>query len=91
MPQGLQIWNASGVLTLDTSTKVGRVHGVISTVGSGSASSQNIPSLAIGTPFFLVEQIPFTGSYDRVTVSISGTTISWGAYSTGFNLYYGTY
>lgn len=91
MPQGLQVWDATATLVLDTNTNVGRVHGSIVKNGSGAAGNQVIPSLASGTPFFIVIQPYASGYYDRVTVTIVGTTISWGAYGTGFTIYYGTY
>ena len=92
MAQGLQTWDAAGNLMLDTNSRPGRIHGEIFRGGSGPVGSQVIPSLANGTPFFIVDQGYNDGTYySRVSVSISGTTISWSAHANGFRIYYGTY
>jgi hypothetical protein len=78
MPQGLQVWNAAGQLTLDTGTRISRLHGsFLTTSGAGSII---LPSLAQGDPFFLLTVPSFNPSdnnYARPTITRSGTTISW--------------
>lgn len=91
MPQGLQVWDATGALLVDTSIKIGRIYGQISKVGSGAAGSQVIPEWSKGTPFWLLIQVPTTGTYEQVSITRTGTTLNWSSYTTGWNLYYGTF
>ncbi len=93
MPAGLQVWDALGNLILDTSSEVGRFHGVITLNAGYGAGSQNIPSLSLGRPFILPIFSYNEGYYDTPSVSLSGTTISWGTSINGNSvlIYYGTY
>lgn len=91
MPQGLQTFDASGNTLIDTTTRLGRIHGVISKVGASPAGSLVVNSFDQGTPFYLVIQEPADYNYSQVSVSISGNTITYGASVSGYNLYYGTY
>lgn len=84
---GVQAWDASGVKTLEITDRNATGFGSI-TVISTSAGSQNVPALANGTPWFMVIQST-DDYYDRRTVSLAGTTISWGSGSYGMIIYYG--
>lgn len=93
MPQGLQIFNASGQIIFNTEDRLTRLLGFQIISGNGSIV---VPALATGTPFFFVHLINGTGNplttYPRP--SISGTTISWLTQSTPYTsaeLYYGVY
>jgi len=76
MSQGLQIWDANGQLILDTTYRVARRLGTVTT--GMSNGSLNIPDLSQGQPFFISEALRDPGSYYVIpSVSISGTTLSW--------------
>lgn len=89
MPQGLQVFDASGNTVFDTNYRPGRFHGSVST--GTTSGSINVPSLSQGTAFYMVlaNFDPFI-SYTPPSVSLSGTTISWTAGSP-CTIYYGTY
>ena len=91
MPQGLQIMNAAGDVIFDTNVRAGRALGVASITAATSGSVSNA-GLSTGTPFWFFQVN--TTSYFTIapTVSVSGTTLSWGAEaeSNGF-LVYGVY
>lgn len=67
---GLRIHNASGLVTIDTTTSTHRVLGIVTTV-SGVSDSVTDADLATGTPFALI-----VSGYGPA-VSVSGTTVSW--------------
>ncbi|WP_176086969.1 hypothetical protein [Martelella sp. HB161492] len=74
MTAGLQTFDASGRIVLDTTSRTGRVIGV--TTITGTSGSHSDAGLATGTPFFfLATTSPAVAK--AVTVTISGTTISW--------------
>ena len=94
MPQGLQIFDASGNTILDTNMKTGRVINVLTLTGSTNGSETN-SALSTGTAFYMAV---FLGGYSTFMpiVSIVGNTISWtwprttlGANS--YRLIYGVY
>jgi hypothetical protein len=87
MAFGVQAWDAAGVKTLDTSFRPGVFQGSI-VVSSSAAGSQSVPALANGSPFWIAVQ-DFADFYDRRTVTLSGTTFSWGSGSLSFTIYYG--
>jgi hypothetical protein len=75
MPQGLQVWDDTGVLVRDTNTPSGVIAGVYSFPGgaAGTGGSVVIPALALGQPFHVLR-----GTWFRdPAITISGTTISW--------------
>jgi hypothetical protein len=55
MPQGLQVWDASGNLILDTSTRLGRVLGYQDVGGYPYSGTIPVPGIeTYGTPFITV-------------------------------------
>ena len=93
MPQGLQIWDASGNLILDTSNRIGRVLGVVTLDGNTSSSETN-DGLLTGTPFYMVVFLGSFATYSP-TISIASNVISWtmpsGAAGNFYRLVYGVY
>ncbi len=86
MPAGLQVWDASGNLILDTSSRLGKVLGYIDMPAAGGSGSASNAALGFGTPWWT--NIPFYGAsgypnaYDQGgssvrTIGVAGTTISW--------------
>jgi len=79
MAAGLQVWDASGNLILDTSTIVGRIIGIID--ASASSGSATVAGLDQGTPFAIPQLTQSssvlygTNTYPNCT--FSGTTVSW--------------
>lgn len=75
MPQGLQVWNASGQLIVDTNSPSGVIIGVHTFNGAaaGAGGSISVPQLALGTPFWVLRGSWFVDP----SISVSGTTISW--------------
>ena len=85
MPQGLQVWDASGNLIIDLGSSLGRVLGVATISGSATSS---IPDARLnqGTPFWVV--LPANGSsspgvvdYDVPNIGATPTAIE---YSPGY-------
>jgi hypothetical protein len=79
MPQGLQVWDASGNIVIDTSYSIGRMFGVV-TINSGNQSGSLVEAaFATGTPFFICvpnENASWSDGANPV-VTISGNTLSW--------------
>ena len=77
MPAGLEVYDASGRPVVRLTDRLGAIVGVFST--GTAAGSINIPGLARGAPFYVVQ----TGWSSAVVasnlpqISISGTTVSW--------------
>lgn len=91
MPQGLQIWDASGNLIFDTNTAAGRVLGIVNVTAAAAGSTTNA-GLTTGTPFWYF-QTTTTQYFSKVpTITVSGTTLSWDDVSetNGF-IVYGVY
>lgn len=74
MPQGMQIWNAAGVLVLDLADKVSRLSGTVN-IPAGSTGSVNVPNASQGSIWYAV--LVNGGSQYFPIVTISGSTISW--------------
>ena len=108
MAYGLQVWDASGNLVLDTNDRVFTIVGSFTRTFSGETTDQSgsfsAPDIARGTPGYIVVDWPLntaTGDVDwrsAVTVSFSGTTVSWtvdalavGYLTETFTFYYGYY
>ena len=66
---GLQVFNANGVIQLDTSTRLGKLLGYIETTSSGSVL---IGSGGIGTPFYII--LITSSTSDEYYASIFGGT-----------------
>lgn len=80
MAVGLKIWNASGVVTLDSTTRVGKIIGSFSIGGAGTAQTGSVTDskLALGTPFnFAILTSSFPGTDKYPSFSFSGTTLNW--------------
>jgi len=76
MPQGLQIWDAAGVLQLDITTRLTRIEGTIQT---GTTSGSFVIPLSSGTPFIVVmdnSQI-YTRRGPGVWLDVPTRTIRW--------------
>lgn len=76
MTFGLQCWNASGALTVDSTSTVTRY--ITTFVTGASAGSTTIPALASGRPW--VAAYRYTNNavqYIAADVTVSGTTVSW--------------
>lgn len=82
MAQGLRVWDANGVLVLDTSNRAGRFVG---RTGPTTAKTGTF-SIPIGvTPFVIAiryengEPYGYMGTYrvPDITFSISGNTLTW--------------
>jgi|SRR5690606_32834918 len=90
VPQGLQVWDSSGRMVLDTNSWAGRVSGVRSITGSFSFT---VPKTAQETVFAIPVTSftysnyirPFTG-----TLTISGNQIS-GNFENTTKIIYGVY
>jgi hypothetical protein len=76
MSFGLQCWNASGALTVDSSSTVTRYIETFTT--NGTAGSMTISALSTGRPW--VAAYRYTNNsvqYIAADVTVSGTTVSW--------------
>lgn len=94
MPAGLQAWDAAGNLTVDLTTRLSRVVGVVFAAG-GSSGSVTVDA-SLGTPWAIPVPRNFpVGSCHKIT--ISGGTISWApntgvaSQQTDADIYYGVY
>lgn len=82
MSYGFRVWDAAGNLTLDLSTRCGRIIG-IGDPGPNDGT-WNIPEFAQGIPFTaflnpnaITEFVSGQQVYGYPIVSVSGTTLSW--------------
>ena len=75
MPAGLQVWNPSGVLMVDTSVRIGKLVGSITT---NKADGSVWTDTTKGTPFYYVTT-PEDPSWGALfpEVSFSGNTMTW--------------
>lgn len=97
MARGLQIWDASGALLVDTSTWMSQVLGNFTLAAPHNAGSLNVPALSKGRPYVIV--LPQEGNLGAEpagnpvanTVTISGTTINWSASPYAAQVIYGIY
>lgn len=104
MSAGLQVFDASGNLIVDTSTYLGRILGSV-TIESGNSGSLVDAALLTGTPF-AVPCTQFLDGYDpfewdpgisNPSISFSGNTMSWSSYNSSlierpsYIIYYGVY
>lgn len=90
MPQGLQAWDASSVLTVDITDRLTRIIGSVRVTAPGSMT---VAEFSQGTPFVialpersvLANGIQPNGNALRATVS--GTTLSWNSAGGGATVY----
>lgn len=104
MTAGLQVWDASGNLMVDTSTLMGRIFGSV-TIQSGDSGSLVDENLLTGVPF-AIPCAQFLDGYDpfewdpgisNPVITFSGNTMFWSSYNTSllekpeYIIYYGAY
>lgn len=94
MPQGVQVWDASGNLIIDITQRLGRVLGV-ATLTSPTDGSVTDAGFGTGTPFWACIPVA-TGRALVPDLSISGNTLSWDfltgySYAPTYRLIYGVY
>lgn len=83
MPQGIQVWDANGVVTLDTNDPTMKILNVVDmgTNSSGSTSHWALAHVGSGTARLWYVVIPNSNTESVLhlapTVSLSGTTLSW--------------
>lgn len=85
MAAGLQIWDESGTLMVDTTTAGALLLGEFVTGGANTPQSGSVtePAFSLGTPFFItIPSSPIDRDGNFVTVSISGNTLTWSYPST---------
>lgn len=73
MGYGIEIYDRNGNLTMDTSTRYGRIVAVVNPFDIGVPGSLSYPSLDPATLSYALAQ----GNSRVLTVTQSGTTISW--------------
>ena len=99
MPQGLQVWDASGNLILDTSTRLGRILGWADIGGYPYSGSIALPTIEAGAQVFVTVYNPIsivTPYWASVYVAVVGSNIDWSVDVTSFGdgtlrLIYGVY
>lgn len=80
MAQGLQLFDTTGFMFLDTDSSVACVLGSVAVGGADQTQSGSFtdPKLALGRPFAVVTSVEVNSFIGyKVTVTISGTTVSW--------------
>lgn len=87
MPEGLQVWDATGNLVQDIPNRLTRLLGVVAT--TTAAGSLTDARFATGTPFYQKQGVDFNSTGKEVT--FSGTTMSWTAGNHSGNIRYGVY
>ena len=77
MTAGLQIWDSSGAVVLDTSTRVGTVVGSVDTGARNGSIS--VPETMAGDPLYFAKQIsfPLQVAYIYPNISLSQGTLTW--------------
>lgn len=91
---GLRVWNAAGVQTLDTDTKLSRLLGSVTTTSgvNGSVTAE----FSSGTPWFQILISGKVGFINAPSISISGSTLTWtytgnASYMRPVTIIYGVY
>lgn len=82
MAYGLRVWDASGTLTVDISSNLSRVLGVLHIAANADDGSISVPDFAQGTPWSNSSAETYTGEDTWADtyipfITISGTTLSW--------------
>lgn len=77
MSQGLQVFNESGIETLNSSKRIGRILGQVTTGGvDGSTTNADLPQgTMFAIPVVLTAGANFVEAYPSTYAS--GTTLSW--------------
>lgn len=75
MPLGMQVWDASGNLIVDTATYMGRILGTVST-GTSNGSVTNA-GFATGQPWWFITRKTSSAYMYTPKITISGNTLSW--------------
>lgn len=77
MPQGLQVWDATGRIVLDTSNRVTKIVGRVYL--SGVAGSLIVPGLLGNNVFFNFNPDPYSARIDNAfpAITLSGQTVAW--------------
>ena len=79
MSQGLQIWDASGELVLDTKYRVAKLIGRVTTGTSNGSIS--VPAFSKGIPIFygILDSSAQVNPYWQYhpSISVAGNTLSW--------------
>lgn len=93
MPQGLEVYNASGVLEMAVTDRLTRIIGETTATG-GTAGSVTNAGLATGSPFWWVSRDSSSFYSIEPSITVSGDTLSWTwpISTTGsFTIIYGVY
>lgn len=97
MPQGLQLWDASGNLILDTSTGIGRHTGTADIGVSPSSGTITVPGYASGAAVWFLTTFsqtlghpPTIYDFGEGSYGVSGADISWTSYGPQ-KIVYGVY
>lgn len=80
MATGLQLFTPDGFMFLDTDSSVACILGSVVVGGPDQTQSGSFtdPKLALGRPFAVVTSVEVNSFIGyKVSVSISGTTVSW--------------
>lgn len=100
MPTGLQVFDATGTIMLDATTRTGVILGDLASTGK-SNGSLSVPGFALGQGFYICNPAPgWYWSSEQAdsrapTITISGTTLSWtftkngDAFNIPFRIFYG--
>lgn len=77
MAQGLQVWDASGNLILDATTRVGKILGVVDVIAGVNSSVTNA-GFALGQFFFVLTPLATYSTFRPTMAFNAGTnTLSW--------------
>jgi hypothetical protein len=90
----MQVYDASGNIIVDTSTKLGQILGTVSTgISNGSVTNS---AFSFGAPFYFI--LPSGSGYNvQPDVDITGATLSWSwvtsgeSYNNPCTIIYGVY
>lgn len=78
MPQGMQVWDASGNLILDFTTRTGFIRGTLSITTSNQSGSTTDSTIVEGDIWYITLMNAGGGDPgDAPVVTKSGTTITW--------------
>jgi hypothetical protein len=99
MAAGLQVWDASGNIMLDTTSRMTRVLGSFSIAAGQAAGSVTNAALSSGEPWIFASVVHPGGAGSggaASTFSFSGNTLSWtkngiASYSDTIFVIYGVY